>query len=243
MRDVTLVTGPPCAGKTTWVAAHAPTGALIVDWDQLAIEAGSLVAHDHAPHHRAAATTRRAELEQHIADMTDGTAYVIRTAARPAERAQLAARLGATLEIIDPGVQVCLDRARLAGRDPDVDAAILRWYGIQWGARCYDPQPPRPAARNPRRTNEWRTVRRIVLRGQPPCWRGHPMRYGIPYNREHPDPLYPTVDHIVPVSQGGAWYDLSNLRPACWEHNTDHQGEGGMSAVAAPAEHRTSEEW
>jgi predicted kinase len=240
MRDVTLIVGPPCAGKTTWVAQRAAPGALVVDWDRLAYEAGSPVSHDHAPTYRAAATARRTQLEQQIATMTDGTAYVIRTAAREAERTAIATRLRAThVEVLDPGVHTCLARARATDRHPDVDAAILRWYGITWGARCYDTTGKQPAAFNPRRTGEWRAVRKLVLRGQPLCFRGHPMRYGVPYNREHPDPLYPTVDHIVPVSRGGAWYDLTNLRPACWEHNTDHLGES-----AAPIErHRVSEEW
>lgn len=242
MRDVTLVIGPPCAGKTSWVADHRQPGDLVIDWDHLAIEAGSPVGHDHSAQYRAAATARRTELEQHVATMSDGRAFVIRTAARPTEQAQIAARLDAHIEVIDPGVQTCLARAALDGRHPDVDAAILRWYGLQWGARCYDPLPKQAPAFNPRKTHEWRTVRRIVLRGQPPCYRGHPMRYGVAYNREHPDPLYPTVDHIVKVADGGAWYDLANLRPACWEHNTDHSGEtpGSMPVVL---EHRTSEEW
>src|SRR5579875_2707438 len=170
MRDVTLVVGPPCAGKTTWTAQHAQRGDLIVDWDQLAIEAGSPVAHDHPDRYRAAANARRSELEQHVAEMRDGRAFVIRTAARLAERLRLADQLGAHIEVIDPGVQVCLERAAADGRHPDVDAAILRWYGLQWGARCYDPLPRQPAPFNPRRTAEWRTVRRIVLRGQPPCF-------------------------------------------------------------------------
>jgi hypothetical protein len=243
MREVTLVAGPPCAGKTTHVAAHAKPGDIIVDWNDLAIQAGSPVRYDHPPQYRAAATKRRTQLEQHVADMHDGTAWVIRTLPRPAERAAAAYRLNATITIIDPGVQTCLDRARADRRDPDIDAAILRWYGIHWGARCYDPPPTLTPAANPRRTHEWRTVRRIVLRGQPPCHRGHPMRYGVPYNRQHPDPLYPTVDHIIPVSQGGAWYDLQNLRPACWQHNVDHMDEPGSMRAAVVAEHRVSETW
>ena len=173
--------------------------------------------------------------------MSSGTAWVIRTAARAGERTLIAARLDAHIEVIDPGVQTCLARAAFDARHPDVDAAILRWYGLQWGARCYDPPPKQAPAFNPRKTSEWRAVRRIVLRGQPPCHRGHPMRYGVKYDRQHPDPLYPTVDHIVPVSQGGAWYDLANLRPACWEHNTDHQAEPQAAPIVIG--HRVSEDW
>lgn len=242
MRDVTLVIGPPCAGKTTWVQQHQQHGDIVIDWDHLAIEAGSPVAHDHPKVYRAAANARRQELEQHVAGMADGRAFIIRTEPRRFEQAALARRLDAHIEIIDPGIHTCLARAAADGRDTDVDAAILRWYGVTWGARCYDPKPKLTGAANPRRTAEWRAVRRMVLRGNPPCHRGHPMRYGVPYNRAHPDPLYPTVDHIVPVSQGGAWYDLANLRPACWEHNTDHQAEP-VTEPPAVREHRTSEDW
>ncbi|MBW4033020.1 MAG: HNH endonuclease [Acidobacteria bacterium] len=243
MREVTLVAGPPCAGKTTHVAAHAQPGDIIVDWNDLAIQAGSPVHYDHAPQYRAAATKRRTELEQHVADMVDGTAWVIRTLPRPAERDAAAYRLGATITVIDPGVQTCLDRARADQRHPDIDAAILRWYGISWGARCYDPTPTLTPTANPRKTHEWRTVRKIVLRGQPPCGIcGQAMRYGIPYNRTNPDPLYPTVDHITPVSQGGAWYDPQNLRPAHWRCNSDHKAEPG-NTVAVLLEHRVSETW
>ncbi|MGY6501633.1 MAG: HNH endonuclease [Acidimicrobiales bacterium] len=48
------------------------------------------------------------------------------------------------------------------------------------------------------------------------------------------------LDHIIPVSQGGAWFDPSNVRPACRTCNLRR----GNRATPAPAEpFRTSRRW
>lgn len=46
---LTIVTGPPCAGKTTYVSEHAQPGDIIIDFDALAQALGS------PPHHYSAA--------------------------------------------------------------------------------------------------------------------------------------------------------------------------------------------
>ena len=247
MRDVTLVVGAPCSGKTTYVAQRSQPGDLIVDWDRLAIEAGSMQAHGHEQQYRAAANAARKQLEQRIADTPDIRAWVIRTLPNPLDRTGTMQRLEATrLEVIDPGVQTCLTRARLDGRDPEIDAVILKWYGYAWGARCYGTRTTgTPAAGpNPRHSAQWRRVRAIVLRGRPPCAICHrPMLYGVKFNRLSPQPLYPTVDHIKDVADGGAWFDLANLRPVCWQHNTERASRTGGRRAEPVTAHRTSEDW
>ncbi|MDR6862161.1 HNH endonuclease signature motif containing protein [Phycicoccus sp. 3266] len=49
----------------------------------------------------------------------------------------------------------------------------------------------------------WRTLRQQILAGNPPC--------AVPSCGR----LATQVDHIVALSQGGAPYDLGNLRPIC----------------------------
>lgn len=248
MREVTLVVGPPCAGKTTYVQQHALPDDIVIDWDMLAVEAGSPVAHDHAEQHRLAANAARKQLEQQIVDTDDVRAWIIRTLPSPTDRTSVMRRLRATrLEVIDPGPQTCLARAALDQRDPDIDAAILTWYGHAWGARCYGQQPAaaptKPRGPNPRHTAQWRIVRKMILAGQPPCAMcGQPMLYGAKFNRAHPHPLYPTVDHIRPVADGGSWYDLGNLRPAHWKCNTERESSAGGRTTATTT-HRTSEDW
>ena len=110
MRRVTLVCGPPCAGKTTYVRQHAQPGDLIADQDRLG------------------PTAMRRALSQ-IARMTTGTAWVIRCCPGPQRRDQLARSIRATdMVLINPGRAELLARAN--GRpDPGRQVAtILRWY-------------------------------------------------------------------------------------------------------------------
>jgi predicted kinase len=237
-RQVVLVVGAPCAGKTTYVEQNALPGDLIIDWDSLAMDAGSSVAHDHAPQYRSAATAARKELEQRVAS-GDLRAWVIRTLPNPADRPSLMRRLNATeLVEIDPGLDVCLARARAAGRPADLDAVILKWYGLKYGARNYGVstgwQSQGLPANDPRRSGEWKRVCAIVRRNGGPCRIcGNPIRYDL----RKPHKLSFSVDHIVAVTRGGAWFDLSNLQAA---HYGCNSGKGNRAQADS---HRTSEAW
>lgn len=128
MREVTLVTGPPCSGKSTWVDRHAKPGDLVVCFDRLARKAGSRNRHRHTREQRAAAG---AEFRRLCATLPDyhGTAWVIRCAATADERADLADEVQATrVLVLKPPMPVCLRRAKTAGREPRVPGVIRRWY-------------------------------------------------------------------------------------------------------------------
>ena len=56
-------------------------------------------------------------------------------------------------------------------------------------------------------SKRWRDIRFLVLREEPLC--RHCGLIGIAKVAE-------CVDHVVPLSKGGAEYDLSNLQPLCW---------------------------
>lgn len=54
----------------------------------------------------------------------------------------------------------------------------------------------------------WEKARATVLRNQIYCsWCGDPVDHTL----KAPDPLSPSVDHIIPLSRGGDPYDLANL--------------------------------
>lgn len=46
---ITVITGPPCSGKTTYVREHAKPGDVVVDFDAIAQALGSHAGHDHDP--------------------------------------------------------------------------------------------------------------------------------------------------------------------------------------------------
>ena len=44
---ITVVTGPPCSGKSTYVRNHAKPGDIVIDFDTMAQAFGSTTPHDH----------------------------------------------------------------------------------------------------------------------------------------------------------------------------------------------------
>lgn len=108
MRRVILVTGPPCAGKSSYARDHAQPGDLILDQDQLG----------------PAAMTKAIE---QVARMTSGTAWVIRCCAGQVRRSQLAAMLRAEVVHLQPDTSVLLARARQRRGVPAQVRAVKRW--------------------------------------------------------------------------------------------------------------------
>jgi 5-methylcytosine-specific restriction endonuclease McrA len=83
-------------------------------------------------------------------------------------------------------------------------------------------------------TRRWHAVRRAVLERD--GWRcqlcGEPIDpHAVPRS-----PRSATVDHVVPVLEGGAWYEPANLRAAHAVCNSTraNRGRGRPAAVTYP---------
>lgn len=132
-----LVTGPPAAGKTTWVRQHAQKGDIIIDYDAIAAVLTPLQPDDRQlPAHVAAVTkaARRAAIDMAVeyADRTD--VYVIH--AIPSTRmVAFYERRGARIVTIDPGERVVMARCK-EQRPWQMGQAAKRWY------RDRDQAPP-----------------------------------------------------------------------------------------------------
>lgn len=163
MRRVVLVTGPPCAGKTTHVAQHAQPGDLVLDQDQLG------------------RTTMAASLA-HVRTMTDGTAWVIRCAPGPRARRALAHQIGATehVHLVEPEHTLVLRAAHRTNPRRHI-AAVAAWF-----KRERADTPPRTRKTGPVKTTTekgygWthQQARRDAIRDMDdgaPCGRcGQPM--------------------------------------------------------------------
>ena len=121
-----VVTGPPCAGKTTYIKENASAGDLIIDFDALAVafgaepyEADGIVLD--------ASLKARAEAIKVAKENQDADSWIIDTNHREkfAEHEDL-------IEL-DPGKEVCLERAKQDGRPQRTLDGIEAWYSGRKG--------------------------------------------------------------------------------------------------------------
>lgn len=124
-----VVTGPPGAGKSSWIRAHAKSDDIVIDLDLMALAMAGPGA-DHHDHHptllRVVHRARQAaiyEAEQHL-DKVD--VYLIHTMPGAKHRAKYK-RLGARIVVVDPGEAVVRQRVRDM-RQPAMEAVVTRWY-------------------------------------------------------------------------------------------------------------------
>jgi predicted kinase len=124
-----VVTGPPAAGKSSWVRAHAKPRDIVIDLDLMALAMAGPGAdhHNHTPTllrvvHRARAAAIY-EAEQHL-DTTD--VYLIHTMPDGKTQAKYK-RLGARMVVVDPGERVVRQRVQDM-RQPEMERVVTRWY-------------------------------------------------------------------------------------------------------------------
>lgn len=128
---VTVLAGPPCAGKTTLARHLAQPGDLILDYDQVAQAMGSPVRWLHPePYRTGAEQELQAQLARAYEDDSDHVCWLIRTAPRPATRMALAQAWQALVYVLDPGEPECRRRARLDHRPPGTGQRIGHWYHL-----------------------------------------------------------------------------------------------------------------
>jgi hypothetical protein len=126
-----VVWGPPAAGKTTWVMAHARPGDLVVDLDALAQAldpAGTTREHERHVDLVAKAAQRGA-LHAIFQLGLECDVYLIHVHLDPQTRSRYE-RGGAQIVVVDPGLDTCLERARTE-RPAHMELAIREWYAAR----------------------------------------------------------------------------------------------------------------
>ena len=120
---IRVVVGPPCAGKSTYVAEHRSPGEVVVDFDALAMALGSSSSHAAGGAVREAAFAARDAAVGSVLDA--GAGWIIHTSPKAAAVARYEAA-GAEFVLLDPGADVC--RARAAERPEGTLERIDAWY-------------------------------------------------------------------------------------------------------------------
>jgi predicted kinase len=142
-RVLTVITGPPCGGKSTYARQHARLDDIVVDFDLIAAALGSLASHGHSKHIAAVAGRAWfAAVCEAIARHHDGhRAWIIDTSPPDSRRRQYEAA-GARIVLCTAPRAELHARAAADGRPLDWRNRIDQWLD----ARPGDPSP-RPGTR------------------------------------------------------------------------------------------------
>lgn len=117
-----VVTGAPCAGKTTYIAQHKKDGDIVIDLDAIAVSLGAKSSHEYGENiMRVALAARKAA----IGEIGESDAWVIHTQPTKAQRDGYK---DAVFHDLDPGVEECIRRAKNDGRPNGTLDAIRYWY-------------------------------------------------------------------------------------------------------------------
>ena len=138
MVTLTVITGPPCAGKSTYVRQHAKPGDIVIDFDTIAQALGSPVSHGHDhPIWKTGVEARAAAVKAAVHQCQAGaTAWVIDS--RPTEQARRSYLLaGGRIVDLTATAEELHRRATQAGRPRSWHARIDEFLTGR------DPQPRR----------------------------------------------------------------------------------------------------
>lgn len=150
---ICIVTGPPAAGKTTWVREHARPGDITIDYDAIAnaLTPPDGKPHEHLAHIKAVAkAARQAAIDAALRQAAKCDVYIIHSRPGAATVARYQA-LGAKIVTIDPGRDVVLARCK-AERPWRIGQAARQWYDHAASPQVRGPTGASGAAD---RTRDW----------------------------------------------------------------------------------------
>jgi predicted transcriptional regulator len=134
---LTVVTGPPCAGKSTYIRQHAMPDDIVIDFDQIAQALGSQVTHGHSPHIAAvAAEARHAAIKEAIGQHQAGRRVWIADTS-PGERRRWQYRNAGARIITCTAEPAELHRRASENRPASWHAAIDQWMAESSNTASY----------------------------------------------------------------------------------------------------------
>ncbi|MFI2911126.1 AAA family ATPase [Streptomyces sp. PDY-4] len=142
-----VVTGPPAAGKSSWIDAHAKPRDIVIDLDRItqALTGPGAPAWNQDPLHvRVAHRARYAVIEEALQLLDRLDVYLIHT--MPSAKAMAKyKRYKARIVVVDPGEAIVMQRIE-SMRAPEMERVATRWYRARAG---------RPRESMPQASRSW----------------------------------------------------------------------------------------
>lgn len=124
---ITVVVGPPCSGKSTWVREQKRDGDVVMDFDLLAQALGAPDAHGPEGAVLAVTWAARAAVIAKVMDGVDADAWVI-WLAPSAEKVREMGEQGVRFHVMDTPMEECLERAEADQRPDGTTDRIREWF-------------------------------------------------------------------------------------------------------------------
>ncbi|WP_406056245.1 hypothetical protein OG462_09125 [Streptomyces sp. NBC_01077] len=124
-----VVTGPPAAGKSSWIQAHATARDIVIDLDLIAsaLTGPGAPQWNHDPVvQRVAQKARYAAIDEACQHLDKVDVYLIHTLPNAKAIARYK-RLDAKVVAVDPGQDIVMSRIE-AMRSPEMKAVATKWY-------------------------------------------------------------------------------------------------------------------
>jgi dephospho-CoA kinase len=142
-----VVTGPPAAGKSSWIQARAKPTDIVIDLDRITVALtgpGAPQWNQNELVVRVAHRARYAAIDEACQHLDKLDVYLIHT--QPSAKAMAKyKRLEAKVVAVDPGRDVVMERIK-AMRSPAMERVASRWYKARKHA---------PAEAMPQRSRDW----------------------------------------------------------------------------------------
>ncbi|MFI9344936.1 hypothetical protein ACIG0D_27275 [Streptomyces sp. NPDC052773] len=127
-----VVTGPPAAGKSSWIEARARATDIVIDLDRITqalMGPGAPAWSQHPIAMKVAHRARYAAIDEAVKHIGEVDVYLIHTMPSPKWLARYR-RHGAEVVAVDPGKDIVMQRIKDM-RAPGLQAVATRWYAQQ----------------------------------------------------------------------------------------------------------------